>query len=456
MHQTARELRTWFAEHEREILDDFFALLRFQSISTDPAFAHAMRQTAAWLCGMLQKMGGWNVQLWETAGHPVVFATHLKAGPDKPTLLIYNHYDVQPVDPIELWRSPPFEPVMRGQEIYARGASDNKGQCFYNLTALRAFLALRGGFGCNVKLLIEGEEECGSVGSGAAFEAHAEQLKADSLIVLDSSMPAQGVPGMTLGLRGILSMELSCRTAATDLHSGIHGGIAPNANRILCSLLSGLWDDAGRVSIPGFYDDVQDLDAKERALLDFSFDAQAYQEAYGTKGFSMEAGYSALESNWLRPTLEINGMWGGYTGLGFKTVIPARAFAKLSCRLVPNQSPEHVFARICDALRSRVPQGVELTCQMGEGAASFRSSAQSQIVQIAKAAMEEVFEKPCRFILHGASVPITARLSCLSGAQVALLGVALPGDDIHAPNEHFGWDRFLHGFLMMGSILDAF
>lgn len=445
-------LKAWYKKAHADVLKDFFTFLRFPSISTDPTHAEDSIRTAEWLKSYLEKIG-LDTVLWQTPGFPVVFASSLKAGPDAPTVLIYHHYDVQPVDPIELWRSDPFEPVVVNNQVFARGALDNKGQCFYSITALKALFELADRIPLNIKVFIEGEEESASPGTSAILSQRSSELQADHLLVVDFGIPDAHTPAITLGMRGMVTMQIECSNASIDLHSGTHGGIALNPNRALATLLAKLWDSTGRIAIAHFYDELRPLSQEQLASIDMSFDLKQYKNDFGVQAFCAEEGCSLVESNWLRPTLEINGMWGGYTGSGFKTVIPAKAYAKLSCRLVPDQEPERVAARISNFLKMHAPKGIEIQTEIHHGASGFRSSFDAKIVRIAAQGFSEVFAKPCRFRLCGASVPIIADLVKASGAQAALIGVGLDSDDIHAPNEHFGLDRFESGFLCIGRIL---
>jgi acetylornithine deacetylase/succinyl-diaminopimelate desuccinylase-like protein len=445
-------LKQWFRDHYEETLKDFFTFLSFPSISADSHFEKDCRKTADWLVAYMNQMG-LSATLWETSGLPVVFGAHMDAGPDKPTLLLYHHYDVQPVDPIDLWASDPFKPAIKQNQVYARGAADNKGQCFYSLVAIKALLELSGQLGFNLKVFIEGEEESGGRGTTAILRERGEELRADHLLVVDYDISDVETPGITLGMRGIVTLQVECTNASIDLHSGVHGGIALNPNRALADMLASFWDKRGKVQIPHFYDDVFPFPEQQRALVDMSFDVQQYQKEFGVKAFAPEEGFSIRESNWIRPSLEINGMWGGYTGLGFKTVIPAKAYAKISCRLVPNQDPKKVGQAIAAFLCAHAPQGIEVKVDILHGAPAYFSALDSFIVKLAALAYEEVFGKPCKHRFCGASVPIVFDLAQASHAQVAMIGVGLAGDDIHAPNEHFGLDRFELGYLIIGRIL---
>jgi acetylornithine deacetylase/succinyl-diaminopimelate desuccinylase-like protein len=446
------QLKKWYNDHYDQTLKDFFTFLSFPSISTDPHYEQDSRRTADWLCNYMNSVG-LETALWETPGLPVVFGKHLKAGKDRPTLLIYHHYDVQPVDPLDLWKSDPFKPVIKNNQVFARGAVDNKGQCFYSLTALKAFLQLSKEFNFNIKVFIEGEEESGGRGTAAILQQKEAELKADHLLVVDFDIPNATTPAITLGMRGLVGLNIECTNSSIDLHSGAHGGIALNPNRALVTLLAGIWDKNGKVLTPHFYDDVRSLRKEQLSQVDMSFDLEQYKKSFGVKAFCPEEGYSIKESNWLRPTLEINGIWGGYTGIGFKTVIPAKAYAKISCRLVPDQDPEKIAKTIAEYLKTAAPKGIEIKAELHHGAVAYRSAFDSFIVKTAALAYEEIFGKQCKYLFCGASVPIVVDLVHASKAEVAMIGVGLVEDDIHAPNEHFGLDRFELGYLMIGRIL---
>lgn len=446
------QFQEWYEAHREKIRSDFFHFLRLPSIGTDPQYRQETLETARWLESYLRNMG-LDTQVWQGPGFPVVFATCLEAGPDRPTLLIYHHYDVQPVDPLEEWISPPFEPTERGGEVYARGAQDNKGQCFYSLMAISAWLELAKNKRINLKVFIEGEEESGSHGTEEILSVHAAQLKADHLLVIDCGIPSKQTPGVTVGIRGLMTCEVVCQNSSVDLHSGVHGGIALNPNRALATLLAGLWDEQGSVTLAGFYDDVQVLPASVLSRVDMSFDELAYKKMFGVEAFCSEKGRTIRESNGLRPALEINGMVGGYTGPGFKTVIPAKASAKISCRLVPGLDPDKVFAQLRAYFLENAPKGLKVSVVSLGGAPSYRSDLDSSLVKTVVLSYEEIFGTPCRYLFCGASIPIVVKLAAVSGADVALMGMGLDDDDIHAPNEHFGWDRFELGYLTVGQIL---
>jgi len=446
------ELREWYALHEKGNLEDFFTFLRFPSISADLAYSVNVRQTAEFLIDYLTKIG-LKATLWETSGHPVVFASH-EAGEGFPTLLLYNHYDVQPVDPLELWETPPFEPKVRDGSVYARGAQDNKGQCFYTLLALKK--AFEGGkkLPFNLKVFIEGEEESGGSSTTEILKTREDELKADYVLLVDGGIRKLHIPEISMGTRGIVALDLVCKIGELDLHSGMHGGIALNANRVLCKIVDRLWSEDGSIAIPDFYKSVEPLTQEERELLDLEFDAESYLRESKVFGIAREDDFSPLEANLLRPSLEINGISGGYAGKGFKTVIPCEARCKLSCRIVPGQDPEEVVGQICSFLKAELPQGAQLSFTIHHGAPAFRSTFGTEFLKLAVAAFEEIFEAPCRFSLCGATIPIIGDLAQAANAEALLIGLGLSEDQIHAPNEHFGLDRLEKGFLLISRIFD--
>ncbi len=446
------DFKSWYEKNREEIMRDFFTFLSFPSVSTDPKFAGETRKTAEWLNAYLNKMG-MKSSVVDTVGHPVVFATHLAAGKDRPTLLIYQHYDVQPVDPLELWQSDPFKPAVRGGQVFARGAQDNKGQCFYSITAIRSFLELAKKSNVNLKVFIEGEEESGSKGTSDLLSKKTLDLSADQLLVIDFGLHRQGAPAITLGMRGLVGLTVTFNNSRIDLHSGSHGGIVMNPNRALVSTLNLLWDKKGKIQVPGFYDQVHAPSKSELSKLDLTFDPDDYKKKFGVRSYGMENGFSALESNWLRPTLEINGVRGGYSGPGVKTVIPAKAEAKITCRLVGDQDPDLIAKSVVEFIRANAPQGIEVESEIYPGSKAFWSSPDSHAINSVAQALGEVFSANCNYQLSGASVPIVRELVEASSAQAVLFGMGLEDDNIHAPNEHFGLDRFEKGFLTVGRIL---
>jgi len=448
--EALKELKALYAQHKNAALEEFYTFLKFPSVSSEAEHRSDIRACVTWLQEYVAAMG-FQTELWESEGHhPVLFASAKALQAGQPTLLIYNHYDVQPVDPLELWASPPFAPEVREGEVYARGAQDNKGQCFYVLQALKLLHAKWGALPINIKLCIEGEEECGSAGLSALLSHKRQELKADYLAIVDLGIQAADQPGLTMGLRGIATMDIELSGSKGDLHSGSHGGLAYNPIHALVELLSKLRDPQGKIAIPEFYAEVKELSENEKSKLALNFDSATYEATFGIKATGGERQYPPLERNWLRPSLEINGIWGGYTGTGFKTVIPAKAYAKLSCRLVPDQDPEKTMRKVVQFLCDHLPEGLSLKTHIhaGFGRAVY-SKMSSPLVTAFDTAMQEIYGKKCEYIFSGATIPIVTELAAASGGDLILLGLGLPDDNIHAPNEHFGLDRLEKGCLMM-------
>ena len=447
-------LKSLYQDSHDQILQDFFTFLRFKSVSSEAEYQPQIIACANWTVDYLKQLG-FHTELWPTSGHPVIYASRMDGGPDKPTLLIYNHYDVQPVDPLDLWKSPPFEPTVRNGQVFARGAEDNKGQCFYVLQALKLLLKRDKKLPINIKLCIEGEEETGSRGLSEILPKKQKELKADYLAIVDLGMLGPTSPAITLGVRGIVTMDVKAEGSTTDLHSGSHGGIVYNPIHALVEILSGMRDKTGRITIPGFYDQVREIDPKDKTLLKLDFDIDSYLTTFGAHPTGGEKRFSPLERAWLRPTLEINGICGGYTGTGFKTVIPAVATAKLSCRLVPDQEPQVIGKLVADYIKSKAPEGIKITVEVRPGVGcSVRSETSSPVAQAFNKAYSEVFQAPVSYIFEGASIPIVKELSEASKSLVIMLGLGLPDDLIHAPNEHFGIDRIEKGALIMARAIE--
>jgi len=441
-------MQAWIDSHDSQWLKEYQTFLSFPSISSEPAYQADLLACQAWIMNELKKMN-FLVESWPTSGHPVIYA-HYSVSPSLPTLLIYNHYDVQPVDPLDLWLSPPFEPTEREGEIYARGAQDNKGQCFYVLQALKLLIDQTGTLPLNVKLCIEGEEEIGSAGLSKILDQKRKALKADYLAVVDMGLREAHQPALTLGIRGIVTFDVTLEGSKTDLHSGSHGGIVPNPLHALVQLLAGLKDDQGQVTIPHFYSQVKPLSPAEQQHISLDFDSTKYTEQTGAIPVGGEKNFSPLARAWMRPTLEINGLWGGYQGTGFKTVIPAQAHAKLSCRLVAQQKPAQIAELVSNYLKSQAPVGVNVSVIVHPGVGeAVHVSPNSYLVQMFAQALTEVYGRPCEYILAGGSIPVVSQLTQAAGGDMILLGLGLDSDQIHAPNEHFGIDRLKKGMLMM-------
>lgn len=442
-------LTDYFEQSKQEILEEYYTFLRYQSVSSEPQYQEQLLDCVRWVENYLKKIG-FSVEIWPTQRHPVIFASYEKAGPAQPTLLIYNHYDVQPVDPLDLWLSPPFEPTLRAGEVFARGAQDNKGQCFYVLLALKKLIERDGTLPINIKLCIEGEEECGSAGLTAILNDKKLRLKADYLAIVDLGMANPTTPAVTLGTRGILTMDVEVSGTHTDLHSGSHGGIAFNPIHALIKALDSVRDETGAIAIPHFYDDVVPLKQEEKTQISLNFDPNKYEIDFGAKPTGGEKDYSPLERGWTRPTIEVNGINGGYSGEGFKTVIPAKAMAKVSCRLVPNQDPKKIGRLVADFLQSHAPEGTKIHVHLHPGhGKAVRANINSKAVQAFAKAYSEVFNTSCEYVYAGGSIPVVTALAEVCEGEVVMLGLGLPGDCIHAPNEHFGVDRIKQGFVSM-------
>lgn len=441
--------KKWFKSSEKELEALFYEFLRYPSISADPAFRPELQACAQWLEKLL-KQSGFDVETWNKKDAPVIFAQNLNAGPQCPTLLIYNHYDVQPVDPIDLWESKPFAPKRKGNHIIARGAQDNKGQCFYVLASLRALMQHAKKLPVNIKLMIEGEEESGSKSLPALLLEKKEKLKADYLLIVDVGMRNPTTPAVTLGTRGMVCFTVEVTSSHSDLHSGVYGGMVYNPLHALVEILGSLRDANGSIKIPGFYESVLTPTAEELRSISLHFDEQEFLHEVGCLPTGGEKGFSPLERGWLRPTLEINGISGGYGGPGTKTVIPARAIAKLSCRLVPNQDPHAIGERVKRFVEAKATPGVKVHCQIHDGMGKpVRTSPQSALIKALTSACTKVYHKKTEYIYEGASIPIVAELAAASQAEVAFFGLGLATDKIHAPNECFSWDRIENGFIIM-------
>ncbi|MCF7902105.1 MAG: dipeptidase [Candidatus Marinimicrobia bacterium] len=431
--------------HVDSLIDDLKTGLRIPSISSDPEHKPDMAKMADLLSGKLTGLGFENVQTIPTPGHPAVYGEWLHQ-PGKPTLLIYGHYDVQPVDPVELWTSPPFEPDIRGEKLYARGAVDDKGQVYMHLAAISAWLKSEKKLPLNVKFILEGEEEVGSEHFEELVVAHTERLSADYVLISDTPMLQKGLPGITYGLRGLAYLQIDVRGSNADLHSGSFGGIVVNPLNALTKMLVALKDDSGHITIPGFYDDVVEISAEEHTnLARLPFDEAAFAQSIGAPTLSGEAGFSRLEQLWARPTLDINGIWGGYQGPGAKTVIPAEAYAKLSCRLVPNQDWRKISDQISAHLKSIAPESVDVTVTAMHGGRGYLTGIDSPAIQAVKSALAEGFATEAVLIREGGSIPIVPMLSETLNAEVLLVGFGLPDQNAHAPDENLDLENFHKG-----------
>lgn len=432
----------YFKEHRDTHLNQLQEFLRIPSISALSEHKTDMRKAAEWLQVELIRIGMQKVEIMETGGHPVVYAERLNQ-PGKPTALIYGHYDVQPVDPLNLWETPPFEPAIRNGKLYARGASDDKGQVFMHLKVLEAILANNGELPVNVKLLIEGEEEIGSTNLERFIANQKELLKADVVVISDTGLYARGVPSLTYALRGLAAGEVHVSGAKSDLHSGLFGGAAPNAVHGLVQLLASLRRPDGGIAVQGFYDGVQELSAEEKAsFTSLGFNEERYKQELGASFLPGEPGFSALERLWARPTLEINGIYGGFQGEGTKTVIPAKAGAKITCRLVPNQDPAKVLNAIEKHLQANCPPGIKVEFEKKDGAPACITPIDHPAIRAAMEALGEAYGAEAKFIRGGGSIPVVYTFTKTLGIPSVLMGFGLEDENFHAPNEHFNLENF--------------
>lgn len=432
----AAKLDAYLAEHRDRHIAEFFDFLRIPSVSTDPEHKADVRRCAEFLVTRFAAMG-FEVEAVETPGHPIVYAEWLGAPEGAPTILYYGHYDVQPPDPLDLWKSPPFEPTVRDGAVFARGAADDKGQVWAHVVALEALMKVEGALPVNLKLVIEGEEESGSTNLDAFLEGQAERLAADVVVVSDTAMFDRDVPSICYGLRGLSYQQIDVYGPNRDLHSGVYGGGVANPLNVLCQMVAKLKDEDGRVLIPGFYDAVRELDSDERAeIAKLPYDEAAFLGEIGAKPHG-EPGYSTLERVGARPSLDLNGIWGGFTGVGAKTVLPAEAHAKVSMRLVPDQDPKVVDQLFADYVKSIAPDTVTVKVTAMHGGSPAIADRTSPYVQAAAQALEQVFGKEPVFVREGGSIPVVASFKKLLGVDTILAGFSLSDDRIHSPNEKF-------------------
>ena len=433
-------------------VDELKEYLAIPSISALPEHAGDVRACAGWTAAQMKRVGLEHVRIIDTPGNPVVYADWLHAA-GAPTILFYGHYDVQPVDPLELWESPPFEATVRAGEIYARGAADDKGQVFMHLKAVEALLRGSGRLPVNIKFILEGEEEIGSVNLEPFVRDHTEELAADVVVISDSPMLDRGVPSICYGLRGLTYLQIDLRGTASDLHSGSFGGAVANPAFVLAQVLNQMKDRGGRVKIPGFYDDVRPLRAEERAeFARLPFDERRYRHELGAPKLFGERGYTTLERVWGRPTFEVNGLLSGFTGDGAKTVIPAVAMAKVSMRLVPDQEPDAI-ADLCEAyLRKVTPRTVELTVTRMHGGRPWMTDFDNPFILAAGRAIELGFGRRPVFNREGGSIPVVATFQEVLGLPSVLFGVGLPDENAHAPNEKLDLGNFHNGIIASAAL----
>ena len=450
----ASDLARYLDDNDRRFHDELFDFLRIPSVSARSEYDADMQRTAKWVSDNL-RAAGLTTEILPTPGHPVVLGEWRNAPAGAPTVLIYGHYDVQPAEPLELWTTPPFEPTIRDGRIYARGSVDDKGQLFAHMKALEAHLKTRGTLPVNVIVLAEGEEEVGSDNLEAFVTKHAKRLACDYCVISDSSMFAPGLPSILSSLRGLAYFQIDLEGPTSDLHSGSYGGAVVNPAMALARILATFFDENGRVAIPGFYDKVREWNPKIRAQIKaLPFDEANFKKEVGAPALGGEAGYSTLERIWSRPTCEINGLLSGYTAEGSKTVLPSKAMAKVSCRLVADQTPAEIEKLMRAHIARVAPAGVTVTIQMLHGGQPWSAELEGPLFDAAKRALKAAFGRDPVVIGEGGSIPVVSDFQRLLGAPVLLVGFGLPGENAHAPDEWFADENFTKGMRALASLWD--
>lgn len=438
------EIATYLKQNAAKFEEDLKTILRIPSVSTEEKHKPDMLACASEVVRQLHEAGIAKAEIMPTPGHPIVYAESEQKA-DRPTILVYGHYDVQPEDPVEEWESPPFEPTIRDGKIYARGTSDDKGQFLVHIKAAKTLNDLKA-LPVNLKFCIEGEEECGSPSLDKWIEDHAELLKSDVLVISDTTMYAPGKPSLLYGLRGLMYLEVEIKGGDTDMHSGMFGGAVPNPINELCRIIAALKDDKGRITVPGFYDKVRPLSEEERKEWQgLDFDEEEYRQLVGSKALCGEEGYSCIERRWARPTLDANGIWGGFTGEGAKTVIPARASAKISCRLVPDQDDKEIAALVEKEIRRLADPSVEVKVTFHHGGPPWMTSPDDPVLRAANIAAQKAWKATPLKVREGGSIPIVSTFTRVLQIPAVLLGVGLEDEQIHAPNEHLSLENFHAG-----------
>ncbi len=444
------QVQSYLETHKERFLKELTDLLKIPSVSADPAYAKSVHATADAVATALTAAGADHVEICQTAGYPVVYADKI-IDPSKPTVLVYGHYDVQPADPMELWDSPPFEPVIKKTDlhpegaIFARGACDDKGQMYMHVKAFEIMMKTDS-LPCNVKFMIEGEEEIGSENLAAFVRANTDRLAADIVLVSDTGIISNDTPAITVGLRGLSYCEVEVTGPNRDLHSGLYGGAVANPINVLCEMIASLRDENKHITIPGFYDDVEELSAENRAAMaEAPFSEEAYKKALDLKSTEGENGYSTLERTSIRPTCDINGIWGGYIGEGAKTVLPSKAYAKISMRLVPHQSSDKITALFQKHFEAIAPPSVTVKVTPHHGGEAVAIPTNFPAYIAASKAMEDTFGKKPIPVRGGGSIPIVAMFEEALGLKTILMGFGLDSDAIHSPNEHYGVFNYFKG-----------
>jgi acetylornithine deacetylase/succinyl-diaminopimelate desuccinylase-like protein len=437
-------IQKYIQTNQDRFLSELFDLLRIPSVSADSKYKPDVRKAAEYVIQRLKDAGADKVELCETKGHPIVYGEKM-IDASKPTVLVYGHYDVQPADPLNLWDSPAFEPVVKDGKIYARGSCDDKGQMYMHIKAFEAMMKLNQ-LTCNVKFMIEGEEEVGSDNLGTFVKENKAKLKADVILISDTSLISLDTPSITVGLRGLCYMEVEVTGPNRDLHSGVYGGAVANPINVLSEMIASMHDKNGRITIPGFYDKVAELTAEERKALNKApFNLDEYKKELAIDDVKGEVGYTTLERTGTRPTLDVNGIWGGYTGEGAKTVLPSKASAKISMRLVPNQNSTEITDLFTNHFQSIAPKSVKVRVTAHHGGEPAVTPTNSKAFHAASSAFEEVWGKAPIPTRDGGSIPIVSLFKKELGLDTVLMGFGLDSDAIHSPNEHYGIKNFLIG-----------
>ena len=454
----ATSIQEYVRANQQRFLDELFELIRIPSISTLPEHKADVARAAEFVAGKLKAAGMENVEVIRTNTHPLVYADWLHA-PGKPTVLCYGHYDVQPPDPLELWESPPFEPAIRNGNIYARGSCDDKGQMYMHVKAAETLRAVHdGNVPLNLKFVIEGEEEVGGDSISTYVPAHKDKLKADVALVSDTELFADGVPTLCIGLRGLMYLEIEATGPARDLHSGMYGGAAPNAVYGLIELLAKAKDADGRILIPGIYDDVTPPDPAETASwqkLPFS-EEEFLRNEVGSTALTGEPDQTVLARTWARPTFEVHGIAGGFTGAGAKTVIPAKATAKVSLRLVPDQDPQRVLAAVEQWIKDNTPKGIQTTVRVLSAGPAVSVNPHHPAIDVAAQVFSEELGRPTVFVRGGGSIPIVGEFRSMLGIPTVLMGFGLPDDGLHSPNEKYRISNYYQGIETIARFLERY
>lgn len=448
------DVSKYIDQHRARFVDELTAWVKIPAISSDPSHVKDVAANAEHLKNHLAALGPDNVEVWPTKGHPAVFAEWNHA-PGKPTLLVYGHHDVQPVDPLPEWISPPFDPAVREGRMWGRGVVDDKGQVMIHANAIEAFVRTQKKLPINLKLIVEGEEEIGSENLDELMRAKASRLTADFVCVSDTAMFGRGIPSLCVGLRGLVYLEVTVSGPKGDLHSGSFGGGVANPVNVLAKMIAKLQDDDGKVTVPGFYDKVVELTAAERKeIASLPFDEKEWLASTGAPAISGEKGYSTLERVWARPTLDCNGIWGGFQGEGAKTIIPSHASAKISCRLVPHQEPEEIQRLVGDYLKKLAPAGVTVRVEYMHGGLPYLAPTDHPVFEIAKRAFTRAFGKPTVFIREGGSIPFVRTIADATGKPCLLMGFGQPDENAHAPNEWLDLENFHLGIKSAAFLYD--